>query len=120
MQEIGEILYYLFRVGTEKRVSVRSISPETVYTGQTAFVTITGKGFDTIASVTLKGGKGPRPEVSDIVVVDAGTITANIRAKGGGPHQPTTWNIRVTNLDRGTGEDRGNGVLKRSFTVIPL
>lgn len=97
----------------EAAVTVMSIDPNTMKAGTTVEVTITGSGFVDGANVTLENGKGPAPAASNIVVVDANTITATITAKSGGPPQERIWDVRVTN------PDGSSGVLVDGFTVTP-
>ena len=80
-------------------VSVSSISPDTVQPGGSVDVTISGSGFVTGASVSLSGGKGPTPSVSNVVVVDGDTITATITTKTGGPPRDRSWDVTVTSPD---------------------
>ncbi|MCI0849102.1 MAG: hypothetical protein J4N86_11265, partial [Chloroflexi bacterium] len=95
-------------------VSVDSIAPNEMDAGETVTdVTIRGSGFVAGADVTLENGSGPTPAVSNVVVVDANTITLDITAKSGGPPRDRAWDVRVTNLD-GT-----SGVCGGCLTVHP-
>ncbi len=91
-------------------VSVTGITPDWVYAGQSVPVTITGTGFKSGASVSLEGGDGPTPKVSDVVVVDSYTIIALITTKSGGPPRDRIWDVRVNS-------DGNTGVLVDGFTV---
>jgi hypothetical protein len=93
-------------------VTLDSIDPNSVVVGGTVSVVIKGSGFQMGAAVSLEGGSGPTPEVSDVVVVDSSTITATIQTKKGGPPRNRYWDVRVTNPDSST------GVLARGFIVI--
>ena len=94
-------------------VSVTNILPNSVVAGFSVDVTITGSGFQEGASVSLEGGSGPTPKVSNIKITDSNTITATISTKAGGPPRERYWDVRVTNPDAGT------DVLPGNFTVIP-
>ena len=94
-------------------VSVTSINLNTMQSGTTIDVTITGTGFVDGAEVTFEGGAGPNLTVSNVVVVDANTITATITTKSGGPSKDRVWDVRVTNSDSST------GVLIGGLTVTP-
>jgi len=94
-------------------VSVTSISPNSVVAGGSVDVTILGSGFQQGASVSLEGGAGPTPKVSNVVVLDSKTITATISTKSGGPPRDRLWDVRVTNPDMSI------GVLENGFTVTP-
>jgi hypothetical protein len=97
----------------EAAVTVTGIDPNTMQAGTTVDVTITGSGFVVGAEVTFENGQGPAPTVSNIVVVDANTITATVTAKSGGPPRDRVWDVRVTN------PDGSSGVLIDGFTVTP-
>ncbi len=94
-------------------VTVTDIVPATMQAGTTVKVTITGSGFVDSADVTFESGAGPTPRVSNVVVVDASTITATVTAKAGGPPRDRFWDVRVTN------PDGSSGVLAGGFTVTP-
>ena len=94
-------------------VSVTSINLNTMQSGTTIDVTITGTGFVDGAEVTFEGGASPNLTVSNVVVVDANTITATITTKSGGPSKDRVWDVRVTNSDSST------GVLIGGLTVTP-
>ena len=94
-------------------VAVSSISPEAMDVRSTIPVTIVGSGFAAGATVTFNSGSGPAPTASNIVVVDANTISATITAGNGGPRKPRVWDVRVTN------PDNSFAVLVEGFTVNP-
>jgi hypothetical protein len=95
-------------------VTVDRITPNSMSAGSTVDdVTISGSGFATGGDVTFENGSGPAPEASNVVVVDAVTITATVTAKSGGPPRNRVWDVRVTNPDGST------GVLAGGFTVTP-
>lgn len=94
-------------------LTITSITPDTVQAGQSVNVTISGTGFAAGASVTLENGSGPGPTVSNVVVVDANTITATISTKSGGPPRNRVWDVRVTHPDNAT------AVLAGGFTITP-
>ena len=76
-------------------------------------VTITGTGFVTGADVTLENGPGAKPVASNVVVVDANTITATLSVGTNGPPKNRLFDVRVTNPDSST------GALVDGFTVTP-
>lgn len=94
-------------------LAVEAIAPNSASTNETVAVTITGSGFAAGAGVSLENGSGPAPDVSNVVVVDANTITATISVRGGGPPRARVWDVRVTNPDGAT------DVLVGGFTVNP-
>ena len=96
-------------------VTVMSINPNTMQAGTTVDVTIIGSGFATGADVTFENASGPTPTASNVVVVDANTITATVTVKSGGPPRNRVWDVRVTN------PDGSSGVLMDGFgfTVTP-
>ncbi len=94
-----------------QEVNVTGISPDKMQAGTTISVTITGSGFVAGATVTFEDGKGLTPTASDVVVVDANTITATITAETDGPRRDR-WSLRVTN------PDSSSDVLKKCFAVI--
>jgi len=96
-----------------EEITITGINPNTMQAGATIEVTITGTGFVNGADVTLENGIGPAPTVSDVVVVDADTITATVYAKDGGPPKDRVWDVRVTN------PDGSSAVLLQGFTVTP-
>jgi lysyl oxidase len=85
---------------------VSSIAPSSALRGSLATVTITGSGFATGMLVSFENGSGPRPTASNVTVVDAHTITANVTVAKGGGGRDRVWDVRV-----------GSGVLLRGFTV---
>ena len=89
-------------------VVVSSIHPPSAPRGSVTSVTITGSGFAAGMRVSLENGSNPRPTVSNVVVHDANTITANVTVKSGGGGRDRVWDVRV-----------GSGVLPDGFTVQP-
>ena len=79
--------------------------------GSEAEVTVYGSDFQAGAVVLLEDGQGRPPTVSDVVVLDANTLTAHLAIPAAGPKQDRLWTVRVTNPDGGT------AVLPASFTV---
>jgi len=94
-------------------VSVDDINPNWVIEGGLVSVTISGSGFQAGVSVSLEGGQGPAPKVSDVVFVDSTTIEATISTKSGGPPKNRLWDVLVAN------PDTSRGVLEDGFTVTP-
>ena len=95
-------------------VVVSSISPNTVASGPAVGVTVSGSGFAPGAGVTFENGTGgSTPTVSNVVVVNATTITATVTARTGGPKRNRQWDVRVTNPDGST------GVLVKGLTITP-
>lgn len=92
-------------------VTVDGIGPNSMDAGTSIDVTIAGSGFAGGAEVTFENGSGPTPTVSNVVVVDGGTITATVTVKSGGPRGIRVWDVRVTNADS------SSGVLEDGFTV---
>jgi hypothetical protein len=93
-------------------VDAAAVSPNTVAAGSAIDVRITGSGFGQGASLTMENGTGgPPPDVSNVVVEDANTITATVTTKRGGPPRDRLWDVRVTN------PDGASGVLVAGFTV---
>lgn len=94
--------------GSGAEVLVSSIVPSATPQGTVVGVTISGSGFVPGMTVSFENGSPPRPFLSDVVVHDANTITANVTAKNGGSGRDRTWDVRV-----------GSGVLADGFTVLP-
>lgn len=92
-------------------VTVSGIDPNSVSSGSSISVTITGSGFASGASVSFENGSGPSPEASNIVVVSETEISATVTAKSGGPPRNRTWDVAVTNTDG------SSGILAGEFTV---
>lgn len=78
-------------------LSVTGMSPDTMPIASTMNVTINGTGFESGANVSLSNGSGPAPVVSNVIFVDAQTITATIATKDGGPRRTRYWDVTVTN-----------------------
>jgi len=57
--------------------------------------------------VSFENGTGQRPTASNVIVVDANTITANVTVRSGGVSSDRVWDVRV-----------GSGVLPDGFTVL--
>ncbi|MCH8287737.1 MAG: hypothetical protein IID12_01345, partial [Candidatus Marinimicrobia bacterium] len=73
-------------------VNVTSIAPNTMQSGtMIVVITISGSGFAAGAEVTFENGSGPAPSTSNVVVVDANTITGTVTAKSGGPGRNRVW-----------------------------
>ena len=76
--------------------------------GDLATITISGSGFAAGATVAFENGSGgPAPRASNVVVVNATTITATFTAGGGGPQRNRVWDVRVTNPDGSFGVKAG-------------
>jgi hypothetical protein len=101
-------------VGTPSEgVTVTSIVPNLMQAGISTSVIINGSGFVDGVEVTFENGNGPAPTTSEVVGIDANTITATVTAKSGGPPRDRVWDVRVTN------PDGSSGVLVDGFTVSP-
>ncbi len=96
----------------QPQVIVGQITPNSMNAGATVAVQILGSGFASGASVTFEDGTGPTPTASIVVVVDAGTITAEVSVGNGGPRGARVWDVRVTNPNSST------DVLEDAFTVV--
>ena len=88
-------------------VVVAGIVPNSVPRGSVSSVTITGSGFVQGMQVSFENGTGQRPTASNVIVVDANTITANVTVRSGGVSSDRVWDVRV-----------GSGVLPDGFTVL--
>ena len=91
-------------------VSVLSIDPDSMARDTTEFVTITGSGFQSGATVTFENGGGRAP-TADVTSVNDTTIEAAVSV-----HKKAkllVWDVRVTN------PDSSSGVLVDGFTVTP-
>jgi len=87
-------------------VVVSNITPNSASRGSVSAVTITGSGFVQGMPVSFDNGSGQRPTATNVIVVDANTITANVTVKSGGGGRDRAWDVRV-----------GSGVLPDGFTV---
>jgi hypothetical protein len=88
-------------------VTISQLSPNTIKSGQSINVTITGSGFAPGMAVGFENGSGSAPTIR-IVNLNATTITAVVSVKNGGPKGPRYWDLRV-----------GGTVLNRALTVNP-
>lgn len=96
-------------LGTGYATVVSSIWPNSVRSGSSVDVTITGAGFATGMGVSFENGSGPRPTASNVSVdANTNTITATVTVKKGGSRSARVWDVRV-----------GSGVLFDGFTVLP-
>src|SRR4029453_11094135 len=90
-------------------VTVTGIEPDMTNRGTVSTVTITGSAFATGMQVSFENGSGPRPTASNVRVVNATTITADVTGKSkGGGKEAAVWDVRV-----------GPAVLQDAFTVQP-
>jgi hypothetical protein len=89
-------------------LTVTGISPATGPAGSVINATITGTGFYNGAKVSFENGSGSRPTASNVVVVNANTITAAITVKSGSAGRDRVWDLRVD-----------SAVLADAFTVVP-
>lgn len=95
-------------------ITVTSIDPnELPNADATHEVIITGTGFVVGSEVTFENGIGPAPRASNVVAVDAHTITATVTTKSGGPPRNRYWDVRVTN------PDGASGVLPGGLKITP-
>jgi PKD repeat protein len=99
-------------VGTAVELGVSSISPNFVQLPITFVATVSGDGFGADAQVSLSNGSGPSPTVTDVLVVDATTITAIITVKSGGPPRPRSWDVSVSS-------GGASATLSAGLTVLP-
>jgi hypothetical protein len=107
------VVVYLVTRKSGPKPSVSNLNPNTVQAGKSVDVRITGSDFAAGAAVTFKGGVGPAPAASNVVVVDANTITATVTVEAGGPSRNRVWDVAVTNPKGKSSQ------LKDGFTVIP-
>ena len=112
------VAVWLFLKSRKKSVAapfVSNIAPNTIQAGQTVNVRISGNNFAAGATVKFRNlyGAAPKPMASNVVVVDANTLTATVTVNVPGPSRDRVWNVVVTNSDRRTGK------LKDGFTVTP-
>lgn len=80
----------------QTELTVSSIAPDSIKANTTISVTITGAGFVGKTKVTFENGAGPIPTVSNIVVVNSNTITANVWVLRPGLRD-RVWDLRVQN-----------------------
>jgi hypothetical protein len=96
---------------------VSGINPSSMQSGTTITVTITGSNFGAGATVRfpLSPGPGPPPSASNVVVMDARTITADVTAPRGGPPGDHVFGVSVANAApcQGSGELAGGFVVRR-------
>jgi len=80
-------------------LSVTGISPGSMLRGTTISVTISGSGFQPGAGVTFENFPGATPAATNVVVVNAMTITADVTVGTNGPNKDRVGDVRVTNPD---------------------
>jgi hypothetical protein len=94
-------------------LTITSIAPNSLATGKTVAVAITGTGFVNGATVTFANGTGgSTPSASNVVVVSATTITASVSVSSAGGPGVRTWDVVVTN------PGGASATLAGGFTVI--
>ena len=91
-------------------VTVTSISPNTVRSGTTVPVVVTGTGFVAGAQVTFENGAGPTPTMT-VTSVTGTQIRGSVTSRR--VQRNRTWDVRVTNPDGST------AALPRAFTITP-
>lgn len=79
------------------QITIGAVSPAVAQGGTTFDLTITGSGFLSGASLTLEGGQGTAPVVTNVQLVDGTNLIATIQAPEGSG--PSVWDIRITNPD---------------------
>jgi hypothetical protein len=94
-------------------LSLDAISPNSSPMPNTLGVTVSGSGFMAGASLSFSGGGGPAPNISNVTVVDANTLTATVTISKGGPPRTRSWDVTVSNPDGAT------DTLAQGFDVIP-
>ena len=94
-------------------LEVSAIAPDTLTSGSTASVTITGSGFAPGASVAFENGTGPAPtvETDPVIAADGSEVTFTLNVKTGGPKRERVWDVRVTNPDGSTAVLEGGLVI---------
>ena len=107
------LLVVLVRKKSGDEPFVSTIAPNTIQAGQDVNVRITGNNFAAGATVKFKKGDGAKPMASNVVVIDANTLTATVTVNVPGPSRNRVWNVVVTNSGGKSGK------LKDAFTVTP-
>lgn len=92
---------------TYGQITVNSITPNSIRAGSQSSVTISGSGFGNGINVHFENGSGKIPVVSNVVVVDASTITATVTIATGGSTADPVWDLHV-----------GTAVLPNALTVV--
>jgi hypothetical protein len=93
-------------------LSVTGIQPNSVPAGSRVWVTVTGTGFVTGASLTFRNGAGSTPVASKVTVSSGTSLTALVRAGKRGPKGERVWHVVVTN------PNGQSATLTDRFTVI--
>jgi hypothetical protein len=93
--------------------TVTSITPNRIKVGTSVVVMVAGGNFASGATLSFQNGTGPAPTVSNVVVVDAGHISAKVTVKSGKLSRNRVWDVVVTNPGGGWSK------LARAFTVTP-
>ncbi|HEV8382690.1 MAG TPA: hypothetical protein VGQ29_13970 [Gemmatimonadales bacterium] len=98
---------------TVEPLVVTAIEPNSMATGTTISVTITGSGFIPGAKVTfVNGSGGPTPKASNVLVVNSSRITATVKVNHEKSGPARVWDVRVTN------SNGAQATLVDGFTII--
>jgi hypothetical protein len=89
-------------------VTLTSLEPATIRSGQSLPVVITGTGFDSSLGVSFENGSGPTPTLSSVVIESGTSIHAVVSVRSGGPQRTRTFDLRV-----------GPAVLPGALTIFP-
>jgi hypothetical protein len=87
-------------------VTVTAVDPASASPGSSVLMTITGSGFTEGLAVGFENGSGNAPVVTNVEVIDTGTISALVSVKNGKVGADPVWDVRV-----------GPAVLPNAFTV---
>jgi len=86
-------------------VYVGTISPDPIdRCACTLEMKITGSGFSPNVSITITGGNGPAPVVSNIMVNGDVEVIFDVTLKNGGPPRSSSWIVTVIHITDGTSD----------------
>jgi hypothetical protein len=93
-------------------LSLTGIQPAAMPAGASVAVTVTGSGFQPGVTLTFANGSGATPTATNLVVLDAGILSASVSVKKRGPKGARVWDVVVTHPDGRTATFAGG------FTVF--
>ncbi len=94
-------------------ITLTKLTPDTIDSGSTEIIVVTGSGFVDEITLLFYDGKGPEPTVEDVEFVDAQTLIITVKIKSGGPSEKRVWHLSASN------PNGDSAIVENALTVTP-